>query len=228
MEAGADDYLSKPVDPSELRARILAGKRILELQQRLQFAATHDFLTNLLNRSEILSVLEKEMSRSKREVKPATVILADIDHFKNVNDSLGHAAGDEVLKEVGQRLRSDLRPYDVVGRYRGEEFLLILPGCDLTIGRRRADEIRDLVGRNSICTPSGRTSATISMGVTVTPSSSEGSVAETLQQSEIALYEAKRNGRNRVEVFSAANFALSVSNSGDRSKLVLADRSFQD
>ncbi|MGD0761082.1 MAG: response regulator, partial [Candidatus Sulfotelmatobacter sp.] len=103
MEAGADDYLSKPVDPSELRARVMAGKRILELQQSLRFAATHDFLTGLLNRSEILAALQREFSRSGREGKAATVILADIDHFKRVNDSLGHAAGDEVLKEVARR-----------------------------------------------------------------------------------------------------------------------------
>jgi len=86
MEAGADDYLSKPVDPSELRARILVGKRIIELQQSLRFAATHDFLTGLLNRSEIVATLERELSRSEREGKSATVILADIDHFKIIND----------------------------------------------------------------------------------------------------------------------------------------------
>jgi len=203
MEAGADDYLAKPVDPSELKARILAGRRILELQQRLQFAATHDFLTNLLNRSEILAVLEREISRSEREGKPATVILADIDHFKRVNDSLGHAAGDQVLKEVGRRLKSDLRPYDVVGRYGGEEFLLILPSCELATGRRRADEIRELVGNNPVLTPFGTTSATISMGVSVTSFSAERSVTEILRQADIALYEAKKNGRNRVEAFTA-------------------------
>jgi len=203
MEAGADDYLAKPVDPSELRARILAGKRIVELQQSLQFAATHDFLTRLLNRSEILAVLQREFSRSEREGKAATVILADIDHFKRVNDTLGHAAGDEVLKEVSRRLKSDLRPYDVVGRYGGEEFLLILPGCDLTVGVRRADEIRNLVGKDPMVTPCGNASATISMGVTVTSLSPQRSVAEILHQADAAMYAAKQNGRNRVEAFSA-------------------------
>jgi diguanylate cyclase (GGDEF)-like protein len=203
MEAGADDYLSKPVDPSELRARIMAGKRILELQQSLRFAATHDFLTNLLNRSEILAALEKEYSRSGREGKPATLIMADIDHFKRINDSLGHAAGDEVLKEVARRLKADLRPYDVVGRYGGEEFLVILPGCDLTIGARRADEVRNLVTKDPIVTPSGTTSATVSMGVTVTSPARDHSVADLLHEADVSMYAAKKNGRNRVEVFSA-------------------------
>lgn len=110
MEAGADDYLAKPVEASELRARIMVGKRILDLQQSLSFAATHDFLTDLLNRSEIVSALQRELSRSEREGRSAVIIMADIDHFKNINDSMGHAAGDTVLKEVVQRLKSDLRP----------------------------------------------------------------------------------------------------------------------
>jgi len=203
MEAGADDYLAKPVDPSELRARIMAGKRILELQQSLRFAATHDFLTNLLNRSEILAALEREFSRSGREGKPATLIMADIDHFKRINDSLGHAAGDEVLKEVTRRLKSDLRPYDVVGRYGGEEFLVILPGCDLTTGARRADEIRSLVAKDPILTPSGTTSATVSMGVTVTSPDRDHSVSDFLHEADVSMYAAKKNGRNRVELFSA-------------------------
>ena len=204
MEAGADDYLSKPVDPSELRARVMAGKRILELQQSLRFAATHDFLTGLLNRSEILAALQREFSRSGREGKSATVILADIDHFKRVNDSLGHAAGDEVLKEVARRMKSDLRPYDVVGRYGGEEFLIILPGCDLPNGVRRAEQIRNQIANEPVHTPSGPVSATISMGVTVTAFGPDLTGADILQQADISLYKAKNNGRNRTEVFSAA------------------------
>jgi len=202
MEAGADDFLSKPVDPMELRSRIMVGKRIVELQQSLRFAATHDFLTNLLNRAEILAALGREFSRSGREEKPTTVILADIDHFKRVNDTLGHAAGDEVLKEVARRLKADLRPYDVVGRYGGEEFLVILPGCNLTTGARRADEIRNLVAKNPITTPFGTTSATVSMGVTATVAARDRTVSELLREADVSLYAAKKNGRNRVEVFS--------------------------
>jgi len=204
MEAGADDYLSKPVDPAELRQRIMVGKRILELQQSLRFAATHDFLTNLLNRSEILAALEREFSRSGREGKPTTVILADIDHFKRVNDNLGHAAGDEVLREVARRLKVDLRPYDVVGRYGGEEFLIILPGCGLDAGARRADAIRCKVAKEPIATGFGAAPTTISMGVTATDSMRDRSVAEFLREADMSLYAAKNNGRNRVEIFSAS------------------------
>ena len=210
MAAGADDYLAKPVDASELRARIMVGKRILDLQQSLSFAATHDFLTDLLNRSEIVDALQREISRSDREGRPATVIMADVDHFKQINDTLGHAAGDTVLKEIAERLKSDLRPYDLAGRYGGEEFLLILPGCDLATGIRRADEIRRLVERNPISTGCGSRNLTVSMGVTVTPTTRGHSLATILQQADSALYAAKNNGRNRVEAFAGARQGASA------------------
>jgi two-component system, cell cycle response regulator len=204
MSAGADDYLAKPVDPSELRARILVGKRILELQQSLRFAATHDFLTKLLNRAEILAGLKRELARSQRMGEPVAIILADIDHFKPINDSLGHAAGDEALKEVGRRLKFELRQYDLAGRYGGEEFLLILPNCALTPATHRAEQLRLTISKSPILTLFGKIPITISMGVTVNNGDSDLTVEELLQQADQALYCAKEKGRDRVQAFSKA------------------------
>jgi two-component system cell cycle response regulator len=203
MAAGADDYLAKPVDPSELRARIMVGKRIFELQKSLKFTATHDFLTTLLNRAEILARLTRELNRNKREDKPTAIILADLDNFKEVNDSLGHAAGDCVLKEVAQRLQSDLRAYDLVGRYGGEEFLIVLPNCNLATATRRADEIRGLVSKSAMVTTFAKCPVTISMGITVSDGAHGVTIEDLLQQADEALYRAKRNGRNCVRAFSA-------------------------
>ena len=146
--------------------------------------------------------IEKELSRSGREGKPTTVMMADIDHFRRINDSLGHAAGDEVLKEVARRLKSDLRPYDVVGRYGGEEFVIILPGCDLTTGARRANEIPNLAAKDPGLTLFGTTTATVSLGVTATSEHTE-SVSDLLGEADVCMYAAKKKGRNRVEFLSA-------------------------
>jgi two-component system, cell cycle response regulator len=204
MAAGADDYLAKPVDASELRARIMVGKRILELQQSLRFAATHDFLTKLLNRAEIVAGLNREIARSRRIGQPAAIILADIDHFKQINDSLGHAAGDEALEEVAHRLVSELRPYDLVGRYGGEEFLLVLPNCNLDSALHRAEQLRWSVSKSPTLSMAGNLPITLSMGVTVSNCIPDLTVHELLQQADQALYLAKQNGRNCVQAFCAS------------------------
>jgi diguanylate cyclase (GGDEF)-like protein len=206
MRAGADDYLVKPFHPPELEARLLGGKRILDLQRELiaareslRVAATCDFLTGLLNRGEIIAWLDRELVRGKREASPLGIILADIDHFKNVNDSLGHLTGDAVLREVSRRLKSDLRNYDGAGRYGGEEFLLILPGCDLATTIRRAKEIGKTVSATGVTSPKGIVQVTVSMGVTSIGGDKNARVEDLINRADIALYRAKKNGRNRVE-----------------------------
>ena len=206
IEVGFDDYLVKPFDEQELKARLLVGQRIVALQRELMearesmhHATTYDRLTGLLNRQEIVEFLRRELVRSAREKKPVSLILADIDLFKIVNDQLGPLAGDEVVKEVGRRLRSRLRAYDGVGRYGGEEFLLVLPGCDLTSALIRADQVRSFVSSKPVETSAKSRTVTVSMGVAVATGETEAELQLLLNQADAGLFKAKRNGRNRVE-----------------------------
>ena len=205
MEAGADDYLVKPFDAPELRARLLVGKRILDLhnqlfnaQESLRFSATHDFLTNLWNRAEIVAFLTRELGRARRDSTPVSIILLDVDHFKSINDSRGHHTGDMVLKELASLLRSKLRTYDGVGRYGGEEFLLVLPGCNLQASLLRAEEIRQAISQISFAADLDKVSVTASMGITVAKGGATD-FERLLHEADTALYRAKDKGRNRVE-----------------------------
>jgi two-component system cell cycle response regulator len=209
MQAGADDYLVKPFDEMELKARLLVGKRILDLQEELvsaresmRHAATHDSLTGLMNRGEILTMLERELERARRERKPVGVILGDIDHFKNVNDTLGHLFGDEALREIGRRLRAQLRVYDGVGRYGGEEFLMILPTCDLPDALLRANELREVIAHTPVLCSGEERLITMSMGVAVSVCEGKNEVEALLTQADAGLYAAKEKGRNRIEHFT--------------------------
>jgi diguanylate cyclase (GGDEF)-like protein len=206
MQAGADDYLAKPFDHLELKARLLVGKRIVDLHEELvsaresmRHAATHDCLTGLLNRGEILDLLGRELERARRHRRPLSIIMADVDHFKRVNDTMGHLYGDEALKEVGRRLRSKLRVYDGVGRYGGEEFLMVLADCDLVAALVKADDLRAFVGSKPIVSGGASATITVSMGLAVSTDHASGDIGSLLNQADRGLYAAKQKGRNRVE-----------------------------
>jgi diguanylate cyclase (GGDEF)-like protein len=149
-------------------------------------------------------MLLRELERARREHNPVGVILGDIDNFKSVNDTLGHLFGDEALREVARRLREQLRVYDGVGRYGGEEFLLILPNCDLPNALLRANELRESVcGTPVVCSGKERL-ITMSMGVAVSACDGNNEVEMLLNHADAGLYAAKEKGRNRIEHFTPA------------------------
>lgn len=207
LEAGADDFLAKPVDPAELKARLNTGRRILSLQEQLRDMATRDSLTGLFNRAAILAALDRELARSQREGRPVGVLLADIDHFKSINDSHGHLTGDLVLHEVAARLKDVLRPYDSVGRYGGEEFLIVLPGCDVPTATVLAERLRNHVACKPFQTEEGQITVTLSVGVVSRDAEEGESPAHLLREADRAMYSAKSAGRNRTML--APSFAHS-------------------
>jgi two-component system cell cycle response regulator len=207
LESGADDYLVKPFNTEELKARLRTGLRILQLEDSLvqaredmRYKATHDALTSLWNRGVIMDLLGREIVRSNREHASTSILLGDVDHFKKVNDTYGHVVGDEVLKEIARRLLQSVRSYDFVGRYGGEEFLVVLNNCDPFSAPARAEEIRKAISNRTIPTASGPLSVTMSLGVLLSRDWGLRPVEELLHQTDAALYAAKEAGRNCVRI----------------------------
>jgi two-component system, cell cycle response regulator len=207
LESGADDYLTKPFNADELKARLRTGERILLLEGRLvearemmRFKATHDALTSLWNRGVILDLLGRELVRSQRETGCTIVLLSDVDHFKLVNDTYGHPVGDEVLQEVARRLLLSIRSYDFVGRYGGEEFLMVLNNCNPESAQTRGEEIRKAVSARPIQTTAGALQVTLSVGLLLSNDWGIRPVEELLFEVDAAMYAAKSAGRDCIRI----------------------------
>lgn len=205
LEAGADDYIVKPCNPLELKVRLRAGQRIVELQEQLiearekmRHAAMHDALTGLPNRAAALTHLDEELARAQRSGAPLSVMMVDLDHFKRVNDTYGHAAGDVVLREAASRFRGSVRAYDGVGRLGGEEFLVVMPECPDDAAVHVAQRLRKQLRGSSFVVPGAPPlTVTASVGVASTQGRSTADASELIAAADRALYRAKDAGRDR-------------------------------
>ncbi len=207
LNAGADDYITKPVEPAELRARLMTGIRIIELenknkrlQKKLEKLAREDSLTGFLNKKNIHERLEEELSRGLREQQPISAVLLDIDRFKQINDTYGHNVGDQVLLEIAGRLRENVRRHDHIGRYGGDEILVLLWHTSTEHLRIVADRLCACISREPIPTDAGPVKVTVSVGGASSEDHFNISAEDMIKVADLALYDAKHQGRDRVEI----------------------------
>jgi two-component system cell cycle response regulator len=199
FEQGVDDYVAKPVHPDEVTVRLLRLLRLAERQARLAQAAMGDALTGLLNRRGLDLTGEQLVRQAVQRGEELACLLFDLDHFKRVNDTHGHAAGDAVLVETARRLRACLRQTDSAGRYGGEEMAALLPGASGPAALAAAERVRQAIQQEPVVTPAGRVPVTISGGVALLSETWPATWAALLARADVALYRAKQQGRNRIE-----------------------------
>ena len=208
LDAGADDYLIKPCDPSELRARVAIAARIVDLEMRLRTARDTDGLTGLLNRMAIANAVEIELARAGREGTSAGVALLDVDYFKQVNDQHGHQVGDMALRHVAVVVARNIRPYDLLGRWGGEELLLLLPRTTLAEATAVAERVCAGIAAAPIDLGQGRQlRLSASLGVANTAGDPTCPLDTLVQRADAALYQAKAAGRNCVRAAQPPNRA---------------------
>ena len=198
IAAGVDDVISKPFDWDCLAARLHVAERILRLHEQLRAQATIDVLTGVWNRGTVLDCLSQELERVNRENSSLEVLMVDVDHFKRVNDTHGHLTGDAVLRETAQRMKDTLRTYDRIGRYGGEEFLIVVPTRAPGEALEVAERVRRVICERPMTGPAGQIIITASVGIAVSTPDRRGSPHSLISAADAALYRAKSSGRNCV------------------------------